>query len=172
MSESDELRPRPLNLGDEPPRYPIETFTRGRRTGQDVPELSGRVPPQAIDIEQAVLGAMMLEVDAIAPAIELIGPDSFYKPEHRKVYEAIRGLFEKGHPVDIITDILEEVGLGPVIHWDSFALAKSLTPGYAFGVCFENLTAAQAIREIVRRCLYDLWIDFGEIKIRAYLGEA
>jgi replicative DNA helicase len=108
MSDSDELRPKPLNFGDEPPRYPIETFTRGRRSGQDVPELSGKMPPQAIDIEQAVLGAMMLEVEAIAPAIEVIGPESFYKPEHRKVYEAIRGLFEKGHPVDIIT-VAEEL---------------------------------------------------------------
>ena len=76
-----------------------------------------------------------------------------------------------GHPVDIITDILEEVGLGQAIHRDSFALAKSLTPGYVIGVCFENLTAAQAIREIVRRSLYDLWVDFGEIKIGAYLGD-
>ena len=39
------------------------------------------------------------------------------------------------------------------------------------GLCPDGRTAAQAIREIVRRCLYDLWIDFGEIKIRAYLGE-
>jgi hypothetical protein len=76
------------------------------------------------------------------------------------------------HPVDMVNDILEEVGLGQAIHQDSFALAKSLTPEYVFGVRFENVTAAQAIREIVRRGLYDLWIDFGEIKIRAYLGEA
>jgi len=75
------------------------------------------------------------------------------------------------HPVDIISDLLEEVGLGPARHRDSFALAKSLTPEYAIGVCFENITAAQALREIVKRCLYDLWVDFGEIKIRAYLGE-
>jgi hypothetical protein len=75
------------------------------------------------------------------------------------------------HPVDIIADILAEVGLGPALHRDSFDLAKSLTPGYAVGVCFENLSAAQSIREIVRRCLYDLWVDFGEIKLRAYLGE-
>ena len=75
------------------------------------------------------------------------------------------------HPVDIITEILGEVGLGQVIHRDSFALAKSLTPEYAIGVCLENLPAAQAIREIVRRCLYDLWVDFGEIKIQAYLGK-
>ncbi len=74
------------------------------------------------------------------------------------------------HPVDMVADILAEVGLEQAIHQDSFALAKSLTPEYAIGISFENLTAAQAIREIVRRCLYDLWIDFGEIKIRAYLG--
>jgi hypothetical protein len=75
------------------------------------------------------------------------------------------------HPVDMVADILAEVGLGQAIHQDSFALAKSLTPEYAFGVRFENVTAAQAIREIVRRGLYDLWIDFGEIKISPYLGE-
>jgi hypothetical protein len=75
------------------------------------------------------------------------------------------------HPVDMVSDILGEVGLGQAIHQDSFALAKSLTPEYAMGVRFENVTAAQAIREIVRRGLYDLWIDFGEIKISPYLGE-
>ena len=75
------------------------------------------------------------------------------------------------HPVDMVADILAEVGLEAAIHQDSFALAKSLTPEYAMGVSFENVTAAQAVREIVRRSLYDLWIDFGEIKIRAYLGE-
>jgi hypothetical protein len=75
------------------------------------------------------------------------------------------------HPVDMVADILAEVGLEMAIHQDSFALAKSLTPEYVIGVSFENVTAAQAIREIVRRCLYDLWIDFGEVKIRAYLGE-
>jgi hypothetical protein len=78
---------------------------------------------------------------------------------------------DTSHPVDIVTDILAEVGLSPVINQDSFALAKSLTPEYVIGVGFENVTAAQAIREIIRRCLYDLWIDFGELKIRAYLGE-
>jgi hypothetical protein len=75
------------------------------------------------------------------------------------------------HPVDIITHILAEVGLGQAIHQESFALARSLTPEYAVGVCFENVTAAQAMRELLRRCLYDLWVDLGEIKIRAYLGQ-
>jgi hypothetical protein len=75
------------------------------------------------------------------------------------------------HPVDIVTDILTEVGLFSAINQDSFALAKSVTPEYVIGVSFENVTAAKAIRDIVRRCLYDLWVDFGEIKLNAYLGE-
>lgn len=74
------------------------------------------------------------------------------------------------HPVDILADLLAEVGVSEAIDQDAFALAKGLTPEYAIGVCFEDITAAQAVREIVRRCLYDLWVDFGEIKIRAYLG--
>ncbi len=76
---------------------------------------------------------------------------------------------DTNHPVDIIRDLLQEVGLSQAINQESFELAKSLTPEYSIGVCFEDLTAAQAIREIVSRCLYDLWVDFGEIKIRASL---
>lgn len=75
------------------------------------------------------------------------------------------------HPVDIIEDLLAEVGLKEAVHRDSFALARSLTPEYRVGVCFENIPASQAIREILRRTLFDLWVDFGEIKIRAFLGE-
>jgi hypothetical protein len=75
------------------------------------------------------------------------------------------------HPVDIITDILTEVGLGDCLNRDSFELAKSMTPEYVIGVYFENVSAAQALREILKRTLYDLWVDFGEIKIRGYLGD-
>ncbi len=75
------------------------------------------------------------------------------------------------HPVDIMLDIFAEVGLTEALDRESFELAKSLTPEYAVGVCFENIPASQALREILRRTLYDLWVDFGEIKLRAYLGE-
>ena len=75
------------------------------------------------------------------------------------------------HPVDIMLDVFAEVGLDEAVNQESFDLVKSLNPEYAVGVCFENLPASQALREILRRFLYDLWVDFGEIKIRAYLGE-
>jgi hypothetical protein len=75
------------------------------------------------------------------------------------------------HPVDIITDIFAEVGLTQAIDQEAFDLAKSLTPEYAVGVCFENIPAAAALREILSRTLYDLWTDFGMITLRAYLGD-
>ena len=75
------------------------------------------------------------------------------------------------HPVDIMLDVLAAVGLSEAVDQESFDLAKSLTPEYTVGVCFENISASQSLREILQRCLYDLWVDFGMIKIRAYLGE-
>jgi replicative DNA helicase len=64
---------------------------------------SGRVPPQAVDIEKAVLGAMLIEREAIPQVIEILPPDAFYASQHQKVYDAILGLFERGNPVDLIT---------------------------------------------------------------------
>lgn len=69
-----------------------------RRAGQE-----GRIPPQAVEVEQAVLGAMLLEPDAIPRAIEILKAGSFYTDRHNKIYEAILSLFERSNPVDIIT---------------------------------------------------------------------
>lgn len=63
----------------------------------------GRVPPQAPDLEEAVLGAMMLEQDALNNVIDLLHPEVFYKEAHQKIFSAIHGLFEKSEPVDILT---------------------------------------------------------------------
>ena len=75
------------------------------------------------------------------------------------------------HPVDIIEDILGEVGLSDYIDAEMFGLAKSETMAYNIGVKFEDEPAATAIQAIVGACLYEFWVDFGKIKIRAYLGE-
>ncbi len=81
---------------------------------------SGKVPPQAIDIEEAVLGAIMLEKDAIYEVIEILKPDAFYKESHSKIYQAILDLSIREEPIDLLTvtqelrskNQLEEVG-GP-----------------------------------------------------------
>ncbi|MGB2867239.1 MAG: replicative DNA helicase [Bacteroidota bacterium] len=63
----------------------------------------GRVPPQAMDVEAAVLGAMLLEKEAIAKAIEVIDDTAFYKPGHQSIFRAMISLFERSEPVDLIT---------------------------------------------------------------------
>ncbi len=66
-------------------------------------EQAGRVPPQAMDVEQSVLGAMLIEREAIPQAIEILPADSFYDGRHQRIYEAIQALFERGNPVDLVT---------------------------------------------------------------------
>lgn len=63
----------------------------------------GKLPPQATDLEEAVLGALMLEKDALSSVIDILKPDVFYKDNHQKIFQAIRTLFEKSSPVDILT---------------------------------------------------------------------
>lgn len=63
----------------------------------------GKIPPQAVDLEEAVLGAIMLEKDALASIIDLIRPDAFYKESHQIIFQAISRLFAKTEPVDILT---------------------------------------------------------------------
>jgi replicative DNA helicase len=63
----------------------------------------GKLPPQAVDLEEAVLGALMLEKDALSSVIDILKPEVFYKDSHQKIFQAIRTLFEKTSPVDILT---------------------------------------------------------------------
>jgi replicative DNA helicase len=63
----------------------------------------GKVPPNAADLEEAVLGALMLESNALNDVVEILKPESFYKMEHQKIFEAITELFGKNQPIDILT---------------------------------------------------------------------
>jgi replicative DNA helicase len=81
----------------------------------------GRIPPQAIELEEAVLGALMLERNAILDVLDILKPESFYKEEHLKIYRAIVGLSMQEKAIDLLTVTeelkkhgeLEEIG-GPL----------------------------------------------------------
>lgn len=62
-----------------------------------------KVPPQNLEAEIAVLGSMLIEDDAIASSVELLTPESFYKDAHKKIFQAIIGLFSENKAVDLIT---------------------------------------------------------------------
>ena len=112
MADDAPDEPRPLRLNIDPDAggpYPLEKLMRGgggrrrERAVASVHETAGRMPPQAVDVEQSVLGAMLLEREAIPRAIEVLPEDSFYDGRHGRVYHAIRALFERGDPVDLVT---------------------------------------------------------------------
>lgn len=64
----------------------------------------GRVPPQALDLEQAVLGAMMLDNSAVNDAIDILRvPDAFYDPKHKAIFSAIHDLFRSSQAIDLLT---------------------------------------------------------------------
>ncbi|MCF8433739.1 MAG: replicative DNA helicase, partial [Crocinitomicaceae bacterium] len=63
----------------------------------------GKIPPQAVDLEQAVLGAMMLEKNAVTDIIDILKPQSFYDPKHQFIYGVIRELFGSSSPIDLLT---------------------------------------------------------------------
>jgi replicative DNA helicase len=62
-----------------------------------------RTPPQAIEAEQSVLGAMMLSKDAIADVVEVLRPGDFYRPAHQTIYDSILDLYSRGDPADAVT---------------------------------------------------------------------
>ena len=78
----------------------------------------GRVPPQSIEAEQSVLGAMLLDKEAIASATEILTPNDFYNQVNGAIFDAIVKIYQRGEPVDLITlpeqlknnNILEQVG--------------------------------------------------------------
>ncbi len=64
---------------------------------------SGRVPPQALEAEMSVLGAMLLEKEAIGRATEVLDASCFYRDSHRKIFEAILSLYDRNESPDLIT---------------------------------------------------------------------
>jgi len=63
----------------------------------------GRIPPQSIDTEQVVLGAMLLEREAVNETIDILSEKSFYDPKHQYIFKAIKDLFASTEPVDLVT---------------------------------------------------------------------
>ncbi len=70
----------------------------------------GKIQPQAIPLEEAVLGAIMLDKNALPTVLDILQPDSFYVEGHTLIYKAMLSLFEKTHPIDILT-VHEELKL-------------------------------------------------------------
>ncbi len=67
-----------------------------------------RVPPQSVEAEMSVLGSMLIEREAMLRAVEFLTPQCFYREAHRRIFDAMSGLAERGEAVDLIT-VTEEL---------------------------------------------------------------
>ncbi len=88
---------------NEPKKAPIDArLNRPYGSGMTINNL-GKVPPHNRELEEAVLGAMLLERDAVTNGIQILRPEVFYFEQHQKIFEAIIHLFGASAPIDVIT---------------------------------------------------------------------
>jgi len=81
----------------------LETESGKQSESPIVVAAHAKYPPHALDLEEAVLGALMLEKESLSTIIDLLRPESFYKEAHQEIYKAIVALFNASEPVDMLT---------------------------------------------------------------------
>lgn len=119
-------------------------------------DLEGRVPPHSDDAERSLLGAMMLEREAVMMAVEMLSPDDFYSAVHKALFEAMCALYAGGRPVDLVT-MTEELnrrgmmeGIGGLPYLAS--LSRSM-PSAANAQAYARIVEEKSIlRRMIRAC--------------------
>jgi replicative DNA helicase len=84
------------------------TQRRGIDLAVDRPDAAGRIPPQAVEVEEQIIGAMLLEKEAIPKVIEVLDEGAFHSEKNKRIFQAIVALFERSEPADSIT-VAEEL---------------------------------------------------------------
>lgn len=95
----EQSRSTPMRTGSKT----ITPGKGGKLLVRDISESLGKLPPQALDLEEAVLGALMLEKGALNAVVEFLKPEHFYSEAHKEIYRAIIELFKGSEPVDMRT---------------------------------------------------------------------
>lgn len=114
----------------------------------------GKLPPQALDLEEAVLGALLLEKEAVNDVIDILGPESFYKDAHQKIYNAVKDLFAESLPIDLltVTDRLRSTGELDVVGGAYYISQLTNRVASAANIEFHARIIAQKhiLRELIR----------------------
>ena len=77
--------------------------TKNKAAGTVISLQQGKLPPQAIELEEAVLGAMLIDKKGVDEVIDLLEPGAFYKTAHQNIFESILNLFQNSQPIDLLT---------------------------------------------------------------------
>lgn len=154
---------------------PKRNFNIVSKPGQPpmVDGVYGRLPPQAPDIEKAVLGALLIDKDAFSVVSELLRPETFYLPQHQYIYAAIQTLNLEEKPVDIMTvteelkkeGTLEKAGNPPYLFQISNGVASSAHVEYHAKILAQKFLARQLISysSMVETKAFEEGVDVDEL---------
>ena len=142
------LPPEP-DWGDGPASY--EPGNAPRSAGD-------RTPPQDMDAEQCVLGAMMMSKDAIADVVETLRGSDFYRPAHEQIYDAITDLYGRGEPVDalMVSNLLGKrgalikIGGADYLHTLLASVSVAANAGYYAAIVREKAVLRRLVDASVR----------------------
>ena len=120
---------------------------------------SAKIPPQSLDAESSLLGALMLDAEAIVKIADIVSADDFYEQRHRYIYEAAKSLYDNHRPIDVLTltdqlkgaDILDEVGGASYI-----TELTNFVPTAAHVEEYANIVATKAMRRRLIRASQDI----------------
>lgn len=107
------------------------------------------IPPQSIEAEASLLGAILIDSDAIVKIADIINSNDFYDPKHARIYEAITQLYEKHSPIDVLTlsDQLKSSGFIDYVGGASYLTElTNFVPTAAHAEQYANIIAQKAIR--------------------------
>jgi len=107
-----------------------------------------RLPPQSIDAEQSVLGALLIDRDAVIEVADLLRPADFYRGHHGTIYGAILDLYERREPIDIVTvsEVLEREGVLEQVGGAAYLTSLiNLTPTAVNAVYYARIVERKAV---------------------------
>ncbi|MEO0627128.1 MAG: DnaB-like helicase N-terminal domain-containing protein, partial [Bacteroidota bacterium] len=140
---------RRKRLGNTP-KYPS---TRRQLEEANLPAFS-KLPPQAIDLEEAILSAILIDREAMTKVLDTVQPEAFYTDAHKAIFRAMRRLFEKSQPIDLLmvveelrkTEDLELVGGAPYLAQLSTKVTSSANVEYHARIVTQKFIQRELIR--------------------------
>ena len=131
---------------------------------------SGRIPPQAIDLEEAVIGAMLIDKKGVDEVIDILTPEVFYKESNKLIFECVHNLFEESEPIDLLTvsSKLRKKGLLERIGGDFYLVQLSKKVSTSAHIEFHSRIILQKYLPYLPSNLRDLYSVFLHI-IRLFL---
>lgn len=129
---------------------------------------SSKIPPQNLEAEASLLGAILIDTDAIVKVADIVVPHDFYDERHARIYEAMRALYEKHSPIDVLTlsDQLKATGFIDMVGGPSYLTElTNFVPTAAHAEQYAELIAQKALRRRLIKASQDIvGLGFDEAK--------